>query len=47
VLEVEPEEGGAMDYREMRGRRRGGHDAQDVTDDAADGESGASDTDDT
>ena len=30
VLEVEPEEGGAIDYREMRDRRRGG--------DAADGE---------
>ena len=27
VLEVEPEEGGAIDYREMRDRRRGGADA--------------------
>ena len=27
VLEVEPEEGGAIDYREMRNRRRGGADA--------------------
>jgi membrane-bound serine protease (ClpP class) len=27
TLEVEPEEGGAIDYREMRSRRRGGADA--------------------
>ena len=31
VLEVEPEEGGAIDYREMRDRRRG-------TDDDTDGD---------
>ena len=26
ILEVEPEEGGAIDYREMRNRRKGGAD---------------------
>jgi membrane-bound serine protease (ClpP class) len=42
VLEVEPEEGGAIDYREMRDRRKGGagpddeHDPVDRPDDAPD-----------
>jgi membrane-bound serine protease (ClpP class) len=36
VLEVEPEEGGAIDYREMRNRRRG-EDGEDGGDEAADG----------
>lgn len=35
VLEVEPEEGGAMDYREMRGRRRGQDGSDDDDDDDA------------
>ncbi len=30
VLEIEPEEGGAIDYREMRNRRKGGPDDGDV-----------------
>jgi len=34
ILEVEPEEGGAIDYREMRNRRKGGDDEdQDADDD--------------
>ena len=39
VLEVEPEEGGAIDYRELRDRRRGGDDEAtgDESDDAAGG----------
>ncbi len=36
VLEVEPEEGGAIDYREMRNRRKGGADDDDGTDDGTD-----------
>jgi hypothetical protein len=32
VLEVEPEEGGAIDYREMRDRRKGTAEAGDDTD---------------
>ncbi|MFN7151921.1 MAG: NfeD family protein, partial [Microthrixaceae bacterium] len=43
VLEVEPEEGGAIDYREMRNRRKGGDgdeveeaDTEDVTADTVD-----------
>ncbi len=42
VLEVEPEEGGAIDYREMRDRRKGSTDqdadgtADQQSDDAAD-----------
>jgi len=35
VLEVEPEEGGAIDYREMRNRRKGA-----VVPDAGDGDAG-------
>ena len=36
VLEVEPEEGGAIDYREMRNRRKDGVDDVDGTDDGTD-----------
>ena len=48
VLEVEPEEGGAIDYREMRDRRKGvPDDAADdgVPDDAESGEPGSADGD--
>jgi membrane-bound serine protease (ClpP class) len=37
VLEVEPEEGGAIDYREMRNRRKGGGDGDETEVEAADG----------
>lgn len=37
VLEVEPEEGGAIDYREMRNRRRGGADVESDDADVTDG----------
>ena len=41
VLEVEPEEGGAIDYREMRDRRRGTDD--DTDDDSDAGAAGEAD----
>jgi len=45
VLEVEPEEGGAIDYREMRDRRRGGS-SDDVADDPDEAAADARSTDD-
>jgi hypothetical protein len=51
VLEVEPEEGGAIDYREMRNRRKGGDSDEAESAEAADASGsdeavGASDSDD-